>query len=520
MGFGSDAVARLLRDLGLPFVALVPGSSYRGLHDSLVNYLGNSDPQMLGCLHEEHAVAIAHGYAKVTGRPMAAALHANVGLMHAAMAVYNAWCDRTPVVILGATGPVDAALRRPWIDWIHTACDQAALVRGYVKWDEQPASVPAALEAILRAHRIAIRAPPGPVYMCLDVTTQESPLTDAVRIPDPARYCPDPEPVPPPEALAKALRLLRGAKRPVLLAGRVSRDEGHWRERVQLAESLNASVVTDLKVAAAFPTDHRLHADAVSYDHQALPVVDVALPCPPDRVLAPMLEGLATREARARSSSSPRLPGADAGSKDHEVTLRILARALGETIGDRPASYLRLPLGWPAGLTPFRAPLDYLGYDGGAGVGSGPGMVTGMALALVDSGRLPVAILGDGDFLMGATALWTAAHYRIPLLLVVANNRSYFNDEVHQEKVASVRGRPTENRWIGQRLDDPAVDIPALARSLGIRALGSVTESGPLGAALTEAITVVEGGEPCLVDVRIRPGYEGPVVASAAGNRK
>src|SRR6266403_3272715 len=138
--WGSDAVALMLRELDIPYVALNPGASYRGLHDSLVNFLGNRDPQMLLCLHEEHAVALAHGYAKVTGRPMAVAVHSNVGLFHATMAIFNAWCDRMPVLILGATGPVDAVKRRPWIDWIHTARDQGAIVRPYVKWDDQPAS--------------------------------------------------------------------------------------------------------------------------------------------------------------------------------------------------------------------------------------------------------------------------------------------------------------------------------------------------------------------------------------------
>ena len=149
--FGSDVVADTLRALDIPYIALNPGASYRGLHDSLVNYLGNSAPQMLLCLHEESAVAIAHGYAKVTGRAMAAALHSNVGLMHATMAIFNAWCDRMPVLLIGATGPVDAAKRRPWIDWIHTARDQGALIRDYTKWDDQPASPAAAREALMRA---------------------------------------------------------------------------------------------------------------------------------------------------------------------------------------------------------------------------------------------------------------------------------------------------------------------------------------------------------------------------------
>lgn len=165
--WGSDLIAEMLRTLDVEFVALNPGSSFRGLHDSLVNHLGNEDPRMLLCLHEEHTVAIAHGWAKVTGRPMAAIVHANVGLMHATMSIYNAWCDRVPVLVFGATGPVDAAERRPWIDWIHTSRDQAALVRPYVKWDDQPASLSASLEAMIRSATIAKTAPMAPVYVCL-----------------------------------------------------------------------------------------------------------------------------------------------------------------------------------------------------------------------------------------------------------------------------------------------------------------------------------------------------------------
>src|ERR1700689_62854 len=151
MAWASDVFAELLRRLDLPHLSPNPGASSRGLHDSLVNYLGNERPEMILCLHEEHAVALAHGYAKVTEQPMAVALHSNVGLMHATMALYNAFCDRVPMLVLGATGPVDAALRRPWIDWIHTAADQGALIRSYVKWDDQPASVAAALESLQRA---------------------------------------------------------------------------------------------------------------------------------------------------------------------------------------------------------------------------------------------------------------------------------------------------------------------------------------------------------------------------------
>src|SRR5262244_2035591 len=189
-GFGSDVVAETLRDLDIPYIALLPGASYRGLHDSLVNHLGNTKPQILLCLHEESAVAIAHGYAKVTGRAMAAAVHSNVGLMHATMAVFNAWCDRMPMVILGATGRVDSVKRRPWIEWIHTARDQGALVRGYTKWDDQPASPVAAREAVLRANWIANTAPRGPTYVNLDAEMQENKLADPIAAIDAKRFMP------------------------------------------------------------------------------------------------------------------------------------------------------------------------------------------------------------------------------------------------------------------------------------------------------------------------------------------
>src|SRR6201993_1484942 len=188
--FGSDVVADTLRALQIPYIALNPGASYRGLHDSIVNYLGNHTPQMLLCLHEEIAVAIAHGYAKVTGKAMAAAVHSNVGLFHATMAIFNAWCDRMPVVILGATGPVDAAKRRPWIDWIHTARDQGAIVRDYTKWDDQPASPAAAREAIIRAHWIANTTPMGPVYINLDAEMQEARLAEPLAPIEAARFMP------------------------------------------------------------------------------------------------------------------------------------------------------------------------------------------------------------------------------------------------------------------------------------------------------------------------------------------
>ncbi|HSD54761.1 MAG TPA: thiamine pyrophosphate-binding protein [Burkholderiales bacterium] len=571
--WGSDAVAVALRALDIPFIALNPGASFRGLHDSLVNHLGNERPQMLLCLHEEHAVGVAHGYYRVSGRMMAAAVHANVGLMHATMPIFNAWCDRVPVLVLGATGPVDAARRRPWIDWIHTARDQGALVRDYTKWDDQPASAAAAQESILRATLLANTAPRGPVYVCLDAGLQESRLEAAPALPDPSRFAAPPSAQPAPDTLAQAARLLDRARRPVMLAGRVGRAEQAWRDRVALAEKLGARVLTDIKQAAAFPTDHPQHAlpattflspggaeilreaDVIlsldwndlagtlktafgaapvtakviqasvdlhghrgwSMDHQGLPPVDCHLLAEPD-VVVPLLLGATTRATPA--SVPVKLAAPKATTTGSEITVASLAAALNDALGDAPACFIRVPLSWSGEYRHFRHPLDYIGSDGGAGIGSGPGMAVGAALALRGSARIPVALTGDGDFLMGVTALWTATHFRIPLLVVVANNRSFFNDELHQERIARERDRPVENRWIGQRIAEPDIDLAALGRAQGTLGVGPVSDPARLALVLREAIDAVRGGAVAVVDVRVAAGYAGAMVAGMMRTRK
>src|SRR3977135_3199074 len=147
---------------------------------------------------------------------------------------------------------------------------------------------------------------------------------------------------------------------------------------------------------------------------------------------------------------------------------------------------------------------------------AGPGMTGGAALALQDSGRLVAAILGDGDFLMGVTALWTAAHYRIPCLLIVANNCSFYNDELHQERVARERGRPVENKWIGQRIDEPDIDLASMAGAPGAFGIGPVTDLAELKPSLERAIELVREGNVCVVDVRVVPGYDSNMSASPA----
>jgi len=583
--WGSDAVADLLRALDIPYIALTPGASFRGLHDSLVNHLGNTRPELLLCVHEETAVALAHGYARVTGRPLAVALHANVGLMHATMAIFNAWCDRIPMLLLGGVGPIDAMKRRPWVDWIHTSRDLGALLRGYTKWDDLPGSVPAALEAILRAYRIAMTLPQGPTYVALDVTLQEEALTSQVPLPDLDRYRAAAPGAPSDDVVGAVARALDGASRPLLMIGRTSNDPADFARRVALAERVGAVVLTDIKTGAAFPTKHPLQpfppslyvsgdaartileADVIvsldwidlggtlrqacggelprakviqcsmdSYvhngynmDYQALPPTDLAVLAPPDALVAALVAKLGgdggggasspgsaplrswfvrsdeetPAKHAAEAADSPATPP---GAADRMPLAELAGRTMAALAPHRP-SYIRLPLGWPGETCDFQHPLDYVGFDGGGGIGSGPGMAIGAALALRGGDRLPVAVLGDGDYLMGLTALWTGVHYRIPVLIVIANNESFFNDELHQERMARVRGRPVENRWIGLRLSNPDMDLAGLARDQGAKGYGPVRTIEALEAAIAQGVADVKAGAVAVIDARVAPEY-------------
>jgi thiamine pyrophosphate-dependent acetolactate synthase large subunit-like protein len=577
MKWGSDVVAEVTRRVDLKYIALVPGASYRGFHDSIVNYLGNENPQMVICLHEEHAVSIADGYGKVTEEPMAVALHANVGLMHASMPIFNAWCDRTPMVIFGATGPVDAHRRRPWIDWIHTSKDQASIIRDYTKWDDQPASPQAAVESVLRANQIARSVPYGPVYICLDAGLQEAPLTEGVAIPDAARFAPPPPPAAPRESVRKVLDAIDKAKFPLILMGRVSRKQVDWDRRVRFAEAIGAAVLTSSNDPSAFPTAHPLHfaapclrpskaaialiekADLIlsldwldlagvfrlslgtaqtqvptdktiihcsvdsirtngwSMDHQALAAVDIPIFAEPDQFVAQMLDEMEVKKTPA-VKSRPEMKslthwnaggGKSPANSGQPMSLWDMAMTVREFARKQPVTFARLPIGWPGEAYEFDGPLSFMGNDGGGAVGTGPGHTIGAALALKDTGRLTIGVLGDGDYLMGVNALWTASRMEIPVMIVVADNRSYYNDEMHQERVAQARSRPVQNRWIGQRIDDPRVDLVAMARAQGFQSEDPVSTTEALAKALrrgAEVVAKAKGGR-YLIDSVITPGY-------------
>lgn len=571
-GWPSDVAAQMLRALGIKYLSLNPGASYRGLHDSLVNHLGNRDPQMLLCLAEDHAVSVAHGYAKATDEAMGCVLHTNVGLMHGLMGIFNAWCDRAPMLVLGATGPVATEKRRPWIDWIHTARDQGSLLRDFTKWDDEPRSVEGIVEALLRATQMTSSEPRAPVYVCLDAGLQEEPLTKQVALPDPRRFASAPAPHASAASVAQIADMLLAAERPVLLFGRGSRDQADWDRRVELAERAGARtrvrVLTSLRERAVFPTEHPLHplpplywltpeaktilrdADLIvsldwvdlngtlqqvmratdriaakvvhvsldnvlhkgwSLDYFGLPPVDVPVQAGADAFVGQLVRELQQRGCERATAQRHVVRAAEYSAKAaSEIAPRDIEVALARAKTAAPLTLAHISLGWAGDAYPFRGPLDFLGQNGGAGLAAGPGLTVGAALALKDSGRLVVGVLGDGDFMQGASALWTAAHYGLPALFIVSNNRSNFNDELHQEAVARTRSRPVENRWIGQRIAEPAIDLAAIARAQGIEAEGPVKTVAELEAAIARGLAAVAAGRPYFIDAHVAPGYASP----------
>jgi len=574
--YGSDLIVDLLKVLGIEYVALNPGSSFRGIHDSLVNYNGDRNPEIILCCHEEIAVSVAHGYAKATGKPMAAIVHNVVGLQHASMAIYNAWCDRTPILVMGGTGPMDSSKRRPWIDWIHTALVQGNLVRDFVKWDDQPGGLGAIPNTMMRGYRIAMTEPKGPVYLCFDVEHQEAQLEQEIPLPDPLRYRPPAPLQADSDAIKEAARLLAAAQNPVVLADYMGRNNSSVLSLVELADLLALPVI-DRGARLNFPNTHPLNL--TGKERELIGNADVILALD----IMDLYGALARYEAKVRGSTIALKPGckvihvtlADLAVRSlttdvqelAPVDLPILADtsvflpALIEEIrkqgkfsngvvgerrkhlglehqevrarwqselkrrwDERPISPPRLAYevwqairkeswllvagafrGWPQRLWDWDKPGLFLGGYGGGGLGYGPGASVGASLVHRGKGTVCVNMQRDGELLYTTSALWTAANTGVPLLTVMTNNRTYYNDEEHQEKIAIARGRPPENKVVGMRMEKPPVDFANLARSFGVFGEGPITEPDKIQPALDRALKVIkEEGRPALVDVIIQ----------------
>ncbi|MCA1647865.1 MAG: thiamine pyrophosphate-binding protein [Chloroflexi bacterium] len=568
--YGSDIVVDLLKQFQIPYAALNPGASYRGLHDSLVNYGGNVMPEMILCQHEEIAVGMAHGFAKASQQPMAAIVHDVVGMLHSCMAIYYAYIDRAPILIVGATGPMNEAKRRPRIDWIHTANVQGNAVREYTKWDDQPASVDGIPPSFARGYRVALTEPQGPVYLCYDAQLQEDPLDRDIPLPAPTSARVPTRMAAEPAALHRLAEMLVNAERPVILVEYLGRDHAAVPELVRLAESLAVPVV-DVRARHNFPTNHPLNLTHTNvFDDAdlllALDVRDLERPTtrlesatrrvqsrlPADCVFAeigfsdlelsswsmdygryqetqlsiladtslavPALADLVTERVAVSSGKQVQVAARRDDLKQHHAAARArwqdearvdwdatpmttarLALEIWDAIKDEDwvltANTLR---DWVTKLwdidQPYRHPGEALGTATQIGIS------LGVALAHKGTGRLVVDIAPDGDLMFDAGALWVAAKHEIPMLVVMFNNRAYYNDWEHQIRMARVRGTPPERANIGMDMRGPAVDFAGLARSMGWYAEGPIEDGRELGPALRRAIGQVKDGKPALID--------------------
>ncbi len=569
--YQSDVIVDLLQAYDVEYIAINPGASFRGLHDSLVNY-GDDNPKMLVCQHEETAVQIAHGYAKATGKPMACILHDLVGLLHGQMAIYYAFTDRAPILILGATGPMDESKRRPRSDWHHTAQSQGDAVRNFTKFDYQPHNIAGVPDSFMRAWSAMVTEPAGPVYLCYDAMLQETPLTADVSIPGPEiEKAPAPMAADPVK-LEQIVHALLYADRPWIMAEFTGRHPGNFEKLVTLAETLGVAV-WDVNSALCFPnrhpqslsmdTDSLAKADAIlaldvvdwekatakldsttrdltsylsddckwmevgfhetgigswSLDYgRYLPKSLSALGDP--RLAMPQMTEIATRLIAADPALSEKIAARkDAIAVRHNA---VFARWADEAQTDRDASPVTparladevwsvirnedwvLAAGtlrqWTRKLWDFDASHRHPGK--GLGTSTQIGMGLGVALAHKKSDKVVVTFQPDGDLMYDAGALWTAAKHEIPLLIVMFNNRAYYNDWHHQIRMARARGTDEDRAHIGMDIFDPEPDFAAMAKSMGVWAEGPIFQPEDIAPAVARALAVVKSGKPALVDV-------------------
>src|SRR6202790_3413518 len=233
---GSDFMVEVIKSLGFEYVCANPGSSFRGLHESIINYGGNKAPEFITCCHEESSIAMAHGYYKVEGKPLAVLAHGTVGVQHAAMAIYNAYCDRVPIyLILGNI--IDVTKRAPGVEWVHSVQDAAAMVRDFTKWDDLPISLEHFGESAVRAYKIAMTPPTLPVVLVADGDLQEDPIRTPLKMPIP-KLTTEMPPVGDSGSVAEVARLLVAAENPVIVADRTARTPAGLPRLVDLSQAL------------------------------------------------------------------------------------------------------------------------------------------------------------------------------------------------------------------------------------------------------------------------------------------
>ena len=550
---GSDHMVDVLRALDIEYCASNCGSSFEGLQESIVNHGGNRRPEFLTCLHEESAVGMAHGYAKVAGKPMMALLHGTVGIQHASMAIYNAYCDRVPIYLVAGldyAGPVPA----------HNATDLAALVREFVKWDHQPDSLAEMGRSAVRAYRVATTPPMAPVLLVLDAKLQKDPVDGALELP----------PIAPPRfpsadagAVREIARMLVEAESPRITAGLAARTQEGIDLLVELAELLQApvdgggarlnfpsrhplagagtgrpDVVLNLEpdgrrgAAGAGPGGRTITISSAEFlvsrnfniYEAGSGTADVLVAADAQATLPALIEevrrlmtddrrrlfeerGAAIAAAHAERRRQD-IRNARHGWDASPVSLARIAAELWPLIKDEDWSFSSpqgFIGGWPGRLWDMKRSYHAIGAQGGGGIGYSLPASVGAALANREHGRITVNINGDGDINYAPGALWTAVHHRIPLLTIVHNNRAYHQEVMYLQQQCSARNRGVDRAAIGTTITDPNIDYAQMAKAYGMYAEGPVEHPADLAPALRRGVERVKAGEPALIDVVSQP---------------
>ena len=559
---GSDFMVDVLKTLNLEYLTANPGSTFESLHESLINYGDNKMPEFLTCTHEENAVAMAHGYAKIEGKPMMALIHGDIGLQHAGMAIYNAYCDRIPVYLVVGNHS-DGAERNPGVQSYHSAQDLGALVRDYTKWDDQPYSLGAFAESAVRAYKIAMTPPMGPVLLVAGAEIQSHAMQGArPRIPKLVLTAP---PAGDMAAVNEAAKMLVAAERPMIIPERYARTPNGVKLLIELAEMLQAPV--NNRERMNFPNRHPLagnggagyqpdvtlalevqdiltearaartrnakviHISSVSLSHKSniqdfghYADIDLDIGADAEATLPYLIEAckklITADRQRAFKDRGAKLAEAHRKAREADiealqygwnaspVSVGRIAAELWPLVKNEDWSFVS-PQGfvgnWPNRIWNMEKHYHYIGGQGAGGMGYGAPASVGAALANKKYGRLSINIQTDGDFNYSPGVFWTAAHHRIPLLSIMHNNRGYHQEVMFVEQMASVHNRGAERAHIGTKLWDPDINYASIAKGYGLYAEGPITDPKDLAPALKRGIERVKNGEPVLIDVVTQP---------------
>ena len=559
---GSDYMVDVLKSLDIEYLASNPGSTFESLHESLINYGGNSKPEFLTVMHEESAVAMAQGYFKIEGKPMMALLHGDIGLQHASMAIYNAYADRVPVFMV-VGNHADAAERNQGVESLHSAQDLGALVRDYVKWDDQPYSLGHFAQSAVRAYNIAMTPPMAPVLIVANAELQHHPQEEkSPRIPKLVRTTP---PAGDPVAIQEAAKMLLAAERPRILTERAARSKDGMRLVTALADAIQAPVqsldrldisnthpmagtggagyrsdltlcleVNDLqnetraarqrgaKVISISSLALNHKANIQDFGHYA--DIDLDIGGDPEATIPALIEAI-NKQMSANQKAAIAARGKTLGEANHKsrlenidaarvgwnsspVTLARICAELWPLIKDEDWSLVSQQQfigNWPSRLWKFDKPYQYTGLWGAAGMGYNAPASVGAALANRKYGRLSISIQCDGDLNYAPGVLWTAAHHKIPLLYIMHNNRSYGAEVMFVQRMAALHNRSVDRCHIGTTITDPNVDYAKMAAAYGMYSEGPISNPNDLSAAFKRGIDRVKKGEPALIDVLTQP---------------